>query len=415
MIFELRLSKNYMEGETFLKGLMTKSTFNKIVNGENFLDVLSLAKVKSIISALEGENLENIIDAQVIDGNQQVIETDFYKAKLTKILFLYDLNKEWELDTAITRAINLLEDINSLEKKFGKCVDKFSSEEIVKSIKVLFDDVMYYKMKLRLKIYSKFEKFTGVEKNNEESTWSYWLTKNKFIDILGINSQDTEAKLATKEMLVSLFKQSPSPQNAVIPLLIFNGIKLAEDQNTDEVRRLKRSDIKKDSVIIRDRNGDVKREIDVDPQICRMIEIAALQDKTYRGGNGNLIAVPFVDSEYVLKPVDVDMDYNIESKDDPTAITYRGAYSRVNNMRTLAESLGYEQELTISMINKSGKIYYTSKYMNEGLDKYDAIRKTLMRFGEWNTTGDFTEEKKLASNRQLVNRLGKEFSATTGR
>ena len=116
----------------------------------------------------------------------------------------------------------------------------------------------------------------------------------------------------------------------------------------------------------------------------------------------------------LLKPIDVKIAYNSDSKEDERAITYRGAYDRMLNIRSLAESLGYERDLTISLVAKSGKINSINKYISSGMDRYDAIRKTLMRFGEWNKTGDYIEEKKLPSNRQLVNRLGKEYKAATG-
>lgn len=57
----------------------------------------------------------------------------------------------------------------------------------------------------------------------------------------------------------------------------------------------------------------------------------------------------------MLKPIDVKIAYNSDSKEDERAITYRGAYDRMLNIRSLAESLGYERDLTISLVAKSGK------------------------------------------------------------
>lgn len=357
---------------------------------------------------------DDYLVSEVKDSEGNTIDLVFGYSDILKKLFLFELSKEWELDNAIKRAIAIFKEVEVFEKELNKVIFLFTKEEIEETIVTLFKDQMYYKMKLRLNLFSKYEKLWKgvVVRSEKDPSWSDYLKKNKFADILGGRHEETT--LVTREDLLSLFKQSSTPQNAIIPILIFEGVKLAESPTDDEVRRLKISDIKKDKIVIRDHDGGVNREVIIDAQTIELILLAASQTKVYKPFNGTISIVPYLKSPYVLKPIDVKIAYNSDSKEDERAITYRGAYDRMLNIRSLAESLGYERDLTISLVAKSGKINSINKYISSGMDRYDAIRKTLMRFGEWNKTGDYIEEKKLPSNRQLVNRLGKEYKAATG-
>ncbi|WP_220422732.1 hypothetical protein, partial [Escherichia coli] len=147
-----------------------------------------------------------------------------------------------------------------------------------------------------------------VVRSEKDPSWSDYLKKNKFADILGGRHEETT--LVTREDLLSLFKQSSTPQNAIIPILIFEGVKLAESPTDDEVRRLKISDIKKDKIVIRDHDGGVNREVIIDAQTIELILLAASQTKVYKPFNGTISIVPYLKSPYVLKPIDVKIAYN---------------------------------------------------------------------------------------------------------
>lgn len=418
MIVNIKI-KNDIDNSDFsklLKETLSKKTYERAINGENLIDVLSIGKLKDVIEKVESLGYSDCFDGTIEDSDGIKIDVDFKYGDLLKKLFIFELSKEWELDSAIKRAVSMFKEVEYIEAEFNKCLILFTKKDIEEAIVSLYEDQMYYKMKLRLNLFSKFEKFWKgtVVRNDKEPGWNDYLKKNKFAEILGERHDENVNTLVTKEDLLSLFKQSPTPQNAIIPILIFEGVKLADSSSSDEARRIKVSDIKKDRIVIRDHDDGIDREIMIDDQTRKLILVAASQTKAYKPFNGTISIVPYLDSPYVLKPIDVKVSYNKESKEDERAITYRGAYDRMINIRTLAESLGYEKDLTISMVVKSGKISSISKFIDSGMDRYDAIRKTLMKFGEWNKTGDYVEEKKLPANRQLVNRLGKEYKAATG-
>ncbi|MFW3579228.1 hypothetical protein ACN9KL_12495 [Vagococcus fluvialis] len=418
MIIEIKVKDGAIAKKSdfadFLKIKLSKKGYERAINGENLIDVVPIVKLKEIVGTLYTRGCDDYLVSEVKDSEGNTIDLVFGYSDILKKLFLFELSKEWELDTAIKRAIAIFKEIEVFEKELNKVIFLFTKEEIEETIVTLFKDQKYYKMKLRLNLFSKYEKLWKgvVVRSDKEPSWNDYLKKNKFADILG--GRHDETTLVTREDLLSLFKQSPTPQNAIIPILIFEGVKLAESPTDDEVRRLKISDIKKDKIVIRDHDGGVNREVIIDAQTIELILLAASQTKVYKPFNGTISIVPYLKSPYVLKPIDVKIAYNSDSKEDERAITYRGAYDRMLNIRSLAESLGYERDLTISLVAKSGKINSINKYISSGMDRYDAIRKTLMRFGEWNKTGDYIEEKKLPSNRQLVNRLGKEYKAATG-
>lgn len=418
MIIEIKVKDGAIAKKSdfadFLKTKLSKKGYERAINGENLIDVVPIVKLKEIVGTLYTRGCDDYLVSEVKDSEGNTIDLVFGYSDILKKLFLFELSKEWELDNAIKRAIAIFKEVEVFEKELNKVIFLFTKEEIEETIVTLFKDQMYYKMKLRLNLFSKYEKLWKgvVVRSNKEPSWNDYLKKNKFADILGGRHEETT--LVTREDLLSLFKQSSTPQNAIIPILIFEGVKLAESPTDDEVRRLKISDIKKDKIVIRDHDGGVNREVIIDAQTIELILLAASQTKVYKPFNGTISIVPYLKSPYVLKPIDVKIAYNSDSKEDERAITYRGAYDRMLNIRSLAESLGYERDLTISLVAKSGKINSINKYISSGMDRYDAIRKTLMRFGEWNKTGDYIEEKKLPSNRQLVNRLGKEYKAATG-
>lgn len=418
MIIEIKVKDGAIAKKSdfadFLKIKLSKKGYERAINGENLIDVVPIVKLKEIVGTLYTRGCDDYLVSEVKDSEGNTIDLVFGYSDILKKLFLFELSKEWELDTTIKRAIAIFKEIEVFEKELNKVIFLFTKEEIEETIVTLFKDQKYYKMKLRLNLFSKYEKLWKgvVVRSDKEPSWNDYLKKNKFADILG--GRHDETTLVTREDLLSLFKQSPTPQNAIIPILIFEGVKLAESPTDDEVRRLKISDIKKDKIVIRDHDGGVNREVIIDAQTIELILLAASQTKVYKPFNGTISIVPYLKSPYVLKPIDVKIAYNSDSKEDERAITYRGAYDRMLNIRSLAESLGYERDLTISLVAKSGKINSINKYISSGMDRYDAIRKTLMRFGEWNKTGDYIEEKKLPSNRQLVNRLGKEYKAATG-
>ncbi|MBO0442279.1 hypothetical protein [Vagococcus fluvialis] len=418
MIIEIKVKDGTIAKKSdfadFLKTKLSKKGYERAINGENLIDVVPIVKLKEIVGTLYTRGCDDYLVSEVKDSEGNTIDLVFGYSDILKKLFLFELSKEWELDNAIKRAIAIFKEVEVFEKELNKVIFLFTKEEIEETIVTLFKDQMYYKMKLRLNLFSKYEKLWKgvVVRSEKDPSWSDYLKKNKFADILGGRHEETT--LVTREDLLSLFKQSSTPQNAIIPILIFEGVKLAESPTDDEVRRLKISDIKKDKIVIRDHDGGVNREVIIDAQTIELILLAASQTKVYKPFNGTISIVPYLKSPYVLKPIDVKIAYNSDSKEDERAITYRGAYDRMLNIRSLAESLGYERDLTISLVAKSGKINSINKYISSGMDRYDAIRKTLMRFGEWNKTGDYIEEKKLPSNRQLVNRLGKEYKAATG-
>lgn len=400
-----------------MKENLSKAGYEKVLNGADIIEVSPFKKLKKIISESCQQNLEDGYEAIVTeDDDDKDLGIKYIYNDVMKKIFLVELGREWELENAIKRAADAFLEVEKMEVKFGKSMLEFSKDELDESLRYFHRDHMYYKLKFRLNVFSRYEKYWSnlLIREDGKAIWNDMFKNNNFVDSLG---QEIDSGIVTKDKLISLFQQSPNPQNSILPVLIFEGVRLTDSEDSDEVRKLQISDIKKDRIIIRDplNQSKVSREIAIDEHTYKMIFIAASQTIAYKTLNGTISIFDYIKSPYVLKPIDVPVAYNPDSKIDERAITYRGAYHRMLNIRALAESLEYDLDFTATHIAKSGKIHYIKQYMKEkGVDKYDAIRMTLMRFGDWTTTGEYAEEKKLPSNRQSVNRLNKDFVTMVG-
>lgn len=396
----------------------SKNKLQKAIGGENLLDVVSKSKRKAMFKELADLGVINEL-ITYIEENKNGIPVDYEHSfvynDVYKKVFLAELGEDWELVNALSRAFDAMQGVEKFEKKFGRDLLDFNTEQVVEVIKYINDDMKYYRTKFQVNVFARYEKFWG-DKYNFEEGGKNWESHNSKKAIMAIFGKSVKKELITLEQLQHIYSMSMNPQNAILPILIFLGVKLADKEEVDEVRKLKIEDVHKDKIIVREPTdpSKINRIIPINNTIYQMIFLAANQQFAFKNFSGTITTFPYVESEYVIKPINVKTKRNPDKKVDDGAITYRGAYERMLNLRSQAESLEYDLEFTVSHIVRCGKVASINQAMEEGYDIYDAVRKALMLFGEWKTTGDYVEEKKLQTNRQLVNRQKRDYVMLTG-
>ena len=167
----------------------------------------------------------------------------------------------------------------------------------------------------------------------------------------------------------------------------------------DELRYLKVSDVQGNKIIIHGKNS---RVLDIDNEVAEALERAINAEYLFKTVQHELRYVELEDTEFILRPSILsrkrkDMSY------DANVMSFRGVYSRFSICREQIESTMYDVPFSPKAVENFGKVYYVTRYIADGLDMYEAIRKTLKRFGTWRYGGE--NENVTPHNVQLVNRL----------
>lgn len=370
----------------------------RLKNDDNWSTYIDKKALKKISVALAG--IDNALKIELVEHE----DVDFEYCDSLKKLFLQDLSEVWVSDITLQAAISALQVIEEKERLFNKCVIKFTDTEIKASLATLLGDMKYHRLRNRINVISKLQSFyDGLVPMS--ANWADFKGQKVISEILG---QEFQEHVLTKRDLVDLCSNMANVQESVIPILIFEGIRVSKVDDIDELRYLKKSDFLGNKLVIRGNGNKEPREITLDSDVSDIIKQAIDQEYMLKMAKHEPSIVPLEETDYIIRKTissrrRVDTSYNDE------IMSFRGVYSRFNACRNQMEALLYDIPFSPQSIATCGKVYYVNRYIAEGMDTIEAIRKTLVRFGVW--YGDPEEDKQDAKNIQLVNRLKKVWSA----
>ncbi|MBO0477244.1 hypothetical protein DOK76_09175 [Vagococcus sp. DIV0080] len=358
---------------------------------------------------------DNNLDEDVKPLFDEDDENPFLYNKAMKCLFIEYLFNIWEAETSIEYARLALQEGEVYEEKFDKSLIDFSEEEVIEAINGLGDKFSFYGLKYRIKIYKDYYNFYSKNYGFKEkdNLWAKYQTTKVLSQVLSV---EEEEKNLTREDLVSLFHSMMNHQQGIIPLLIFEGINLSRIEERDELRHILKTDVSSDSILIRaytdelDGHGfnlAVDRFIEIDEDVMRCVVKTVMTDSIIRINRHEFEYLELADTPYLLRS---SMGRRPKEKDDSLSISYGGTYNRFKECRKQMESVNSEfDNFSTRYIANCGRSYYISRYMNEGLSETDAIIKTLKRFGEWNTIGNYKQDVKLDTNKIRIARLRRSY------
>lgn len=388
-VFETHKKK--IEKELVADGIKIE-IMEKLKNNAKWYTYVDKEVLKKIVVALDGINS----DLKVELSEQENL--DFQYCDSLKKLFLLDLSEEWIYDSTLHAAISALKVIEEKERLFNKCVIEFTETEIKASLATLLGDLKYHRLRNRINVISKLQFFYEGHVSMV-AKWEEFKGQKIISELLG---QEFNEHVLTKKDLVDLSETMANVQDSVIPILIFEGVRVSKVDDMDELRYLKKSDFLGNKLIIKGNGKKEAREITIDTEVSDIINEAISQDYMLRMVKHEPILVPLEETDYIIRKT-ISSRKRIDTSYDDEIMSYRGVYSRLNVCRNELEALLYDIPFSPQSIATAGKVYYVNRYIAEGLDVYDALRKTLVRFGVW--YGDPEADKKDPKNRQLIIRL----------
>lgn len=380
-----------------VRGINEKSLSRLRSEGAWFNSV-DLEILKKISLSVNG--LDSLVEVDIC--GQEEIHFDYCDAM--KKVFLLDLSEQWVSPITLQAAISALQVIEDKERLFNKCVIEFTEAEIKGSLATLLGDLKYHRLRNRINVISKLQFFyKGLIP--VIANWKDYKGQKVIAEILG---QEFQEYVLTRKDLIELSQIMANLQDSVIPILLFEGVRLSKIDDFDELRYLKKSDFKGNKLVIRGNGNITPREITIDSEVGDVIQGAIYQEMAIKVIRHEPSLVPLEETDYIIRK-NVSSRTRKDTSYDEDVMSFRGVYSRVISCKNQLEALLYDIPFSPQSIATAGKVYYVNRYIAEGMDPIEAIRKTLVRFGVW--YGDPEEDKQNAKNVQLVNRLKKVWSA----
>lgn len=355
-------------------------------------------KLKDLAIILDKEIVEYNTDNQIIetvDMNGEMITFDFGDS--AKKLFLRNLSEIWETESSLNYAYKVMSWVSGVERDYGKPIYLMNTQEVGDIIPVIFDDVSYYGMRFRVKVFMELQNYYEkyITADLTDFGWVSYFKSDKFRDLFALDAA------ITKDELVDLFNITKNAQDGIIPLLLFEGINLSRVEEKDEIRYIKQEDIGQNEVRIT-HNENNQRVIDVDDDTQKALAQVIAQKFILTNKFGREEVETLDKSEYLLRAVS-------KKKSTGEPLTYRGAYSRLARCFENYETNISHKSINPKTIKTSGQYHYINKYMDEGYTMQEAMRMTLKRFGEWLHLEDESKEAGHMANRQKMNRLKKKW------
>lgn len=380
-----------------------KVSIEGLVSDNNWYESYNINDLKKIVYFLS-ENYEEFLSIVIEDSEDLVFE---YSDALKK-LFIINLSETWTADITITNALNTLIRVEENEKTFEKSVLNLTNEEVAKTVVDLFEQMKYHRLRARLNVIARLQDFYKSE-NGLPNIWKEYKNVAQLKSLFS-NANIKEDSL-TKRNLLNLSRVMSNNQDIVIPLLIFEGVRLSKNEELDELRYLKKSDLSSDNVLtIKGRLGDTEvteRAIQLDEDVAKIIRKAISEKFITTTMHGKIRFFELNNTDYIVQPSLFGKKKTNNAESD--SISFRGSYGRVSLCKEALESVMYDIPFSPKTIEKFGKIYSVNRLINEGFTLQEALRETLKRFGDWNDIpeelSDIERRKISALNHQLVSRL----------
>lgn len=383
MRMDLRLKSKTKSVEDFVNDNLTefgKLTSFKILNHEEISDLLKKDKLTDFVKKVYDEGLSDSFELKLLDieGNEledSNFEYDNFRKKA--FLFLTKYNSIEKLPVFDKKVISNMKLVEKYEKSFDKNVLEFSDLEQDQMILGLYDDTKAY-YTVKTSIVRNLVEYERIMTSNRN--WRRFIHVSEFMKVL---SEEKSVSVIKRDELYRLFNYISSPQNAIIQILLFEGVKMSKHDDLEEMRFLKECDLYKDRLDIRNESDEIVRSISIERDTYDLIKEAVDFEGYYtHSKGGSPVEITFY-GDYILKRSlsngkligrkDVNMD-------DP--VSYRTVVKRSNDCREELDTMGIDYNMSPRDIRDAGKLHYANKLLDEGLDLKEVAKIVGERFGD---------------------------------
>ena len=368
--------------ELFKKARMNDSSITKVLNAnEDKFVRLPKGVMQKVIFSLNNrvfENFDKNLSLGLVDYDGEPFITKRYKFDHNlKILFIGEYSKIRSSKISILPYKRTFEDIEQMELKFNKSVLDFNKEDIEKMIEHFRNEnINYLTYRYTIKSIDRFLKFAqdGFSKFtdiNLSKDWNY----EEVIKI--IPEAERPSTLVSYETIMEIAYSEGSIQNAIVPILIFEGVKSSRVPETNELTRIKKDDIEGNFVHV---TGDYDRIIELTDEEAEYLDIAKKTNeilKFGKSGSGRFISLK--ETGYLIR--------STGENQKSLTISEAAIQKRLRTIRSDFENLLGDNEFTTKSIRTSGMVHWIDKLIEQGVEQKPAIYQTLIRFG------DITEEE----------------------
>lgn len=386
LYFDLNNFKNnnvFKDSEKAVKLLETaklnKNSINKVMNmnEDNYTKISAsvLIKVSFALNNRFYEFFDKEISYELKDfDDEEFLSKNYIYDHNLKASYLYSLSQSRNTKTSVEKGRNTLRKLEGLEKKFGKSVIDFNKDESVEMLNYFRGlNHNYDTYRYMLKEASSFLVFVK-DNFNKYTDYAYELTWEFDKLIKTVPEGERINRLITKELLHEIAYAEESVQNAIIPILLFDGAKLAREDKDNELTYIKRYPSHEGWAKIEIETGSFKRVIDVPEEDRQILEVASKTDEIFQSSSRARFA-QLADSPYLLRPF-------IESSRSGIQISEQAIQKRLRSIKSDFDYLIGDREFTATSIRAAGKINNIEKLVKDGMEITLAIRQTLYVFGE---------------------------------
>lgn len=387
--------------------------FNKFLTDYYWTDTMTSKQMLDFAMALKESGASDLIDASLVYGDsfEMVFRSEinsvghqgaaddyiyFQQDDIMKKIFLAERSRVWAYDTTVIMAVSHFLEVDDFEDAHNVSILDFNDRQIKETIIGLYKghrlQLLYSKVRI-LATYSRSYKGQAAR------LWDYYKTPSVLAELMG-SSQTISDKLITKENLVNLYRDNPNPQFAIIPILIFEGVRFSTVDEVDELRFIRNEDVYQHGIFLRSGGTSAKgRFLELDKDVIKMVKTAMRQKEFYGNIRRNDKAV-FEETGYLLKPAGSRLQKN--------PMSYSGVRIRYQEFEENAAMVyGCDQMGTIILQN-CGKVHHIRRQVDSGVELNDALIKTLERYNDYEYFGDGDGKSSHTineSNRTRLNRL----------
>ena len=303
------------------------------------------------------------------DGNKE----DFLNGRFEydhnlKAAFLLAHSRRHERIQPTQRVRAALVEIQKYEVEKNKSILEFTNDDMI-------DIIQYYRNKyvnymtyryyiIILNDFVKFcvKSFKRVGYDYKE-IWDYKRVVNTIPD------NEKPNKFFTLDELLDIVKEEQSIQRAVVPILLFEGVKLSRTKELNEIGNLRTKDVRGN---ILDIKGKYERLINIDVKVQLLLNQVLNEDSYFDG----IREVEMPTTGYVLRPT----GSNQGRVGEP--LSEASIQKRIRILKKEYDQPIAGREFNAKNIRNSGKIAYIDRQINKGHNLSDAIYLTMVRFGE---------------------------------
>lgn len=336
---------------------------------------LPYGKVITAIFALNQRIVEDF-DSLVTFGlrleeggkTEEYIDGKFEYDHNLKVAYILETSHKHERLQQADRVRATLLEIQKYEIEKGKSILDFSNDDmfgIVQHYRDKYVNYMTYRYyMIILNDFMEFcvTRFRRVGYKYQES-WDFKQVINTIPD------SEKPSRFFTLDELIDIVSEEQSIQKAIVPILLFEGVKVSRTKEWNEIGNLRTSDVRGNVINIR---GKYKRVIDIDVRVQVLLNHAINTD-FYDNG---LYEVELPSTGYVLRPTGSNKGHTGE------ALAESSIQKRIRHLKKEYDILIAGRQFNIKNIRNSGKIHYINKQLNKGRKLSDAIYLTMVRFGE---------------------------------